>query len=100
MSAVSVLSRPVPASHRRALDPSSAHVLAVELAPFAQGRSVQEIAEGLETSLSLEEAVALGELSEAEQRELEGHASREDLEELGYAGHEIEEILARQRART
>src|SRR5262245_17374234 len=88
MSAVSVLSKPASASHRRALDPASARALAAELAPFAQGRSVEEIAEGLETSLSLEEAVGLGELSEAEQREIEGRASREDLEELGYAGPE------------
>jgi hypothetical protein len=100
MSAVPALSKPTPASHRCALDSASARALAKRLAPFAQGRSIEEIAEGLETSLSLDEAVALGELSEAEQRELEGRASRADLEELGYTILEIEGILARQRART
>src|SRR5262249_10562114 len=77
-------------SHNRAL--------AEKLAPLT-GRSVDEVAENLETAVSLPEAVKRGWFSEAEQRQLEGRASRADLEGLGYSPAEIDEILEEQKAR-
>jgi hypothetical protein len=80
-----------PAAHARAL--------AEHLAPFSGGRSVTEIAESLQTTATLEEAVDRGWFSPAERRQIEGRATRADLEELGYPAAEIEEILEEQKRR-
>lgn len=81
------------------LGPEGARILAERLAPSSAGSSVEEIAGGLQESVSLGEAVERGWFNAAEQRQIEGRASRDDLESLGYSESEIEEILLEQLGR-
>lgn len=85
---------PLPSEpHARSLCPEGARSLAEHLAPFGGGRTVEEIAEGLQVSVSLPEAVERGWITAAEQRLYEHRATREDLEALGCPPDEIDKIL-------
>lgn len=76
-----------------------ARKLAEHLVPSSGGRSAEEIAESLKASVSLQEAVERGWFTAAEQRQIEGRATRADLEQLGYPPAEIDEILEEQKGR-
>jgi hypothetical protein len=65
------------------------------------GTTPEEYAVGMaEPALSIEASVAVGYMSPAEGRFLQGKATREDLIDLGYTPAEIEVLLAEQQARS
>lgn len=86
---------------RPALSPTDALTLARQNGRLAQalGTSAEDLAHDWQTSVSLDKAVELGWITAAEQRQIEGRATRADLEELGHSPDEIDAILQEQSAR-